>query len=161
MHQFVIFSPLYCRETYDFETGTRSKSFIEENVTAEECCDGWQGDNCDIQRPIDSPCGNITCQYHPGAQCALIKRCGVDIPLFVDDMGRVIRECLSEEHLCMGICKTDPCKGLTCERHPDAMCFTSGCSCEPVWLLPTKVRVSDCSLEERKVRQADDQCLPS
>lgn len=152
--------PFLSRTAYDFETGEYTTTVVEVTTTSYVCCEGWSGDDCDVP-PGTNPCGKLTCEEDPRARCALIKRCGIEIPLFVNDMGRVIKNCLPEEHLCTGICKTDPCNGLSCEHYPEAMCFTSGCSCEPVWLLPSKVRVSDCSIDpatKRNVRQVPKQC---
>ena len=137
----------------------------ETNKTARKCCDGYSGIECNIlvdpYRSSD-PCNNKTCPNDPEAQCAVIKQCGVDVAIFLNDFGQIV-DCGEEvdnrdDHdestttnnadtdistlSCQGFCETDPCKDQSCPSFPDAFCFQSGCSCEPLWILDTGVQVN-------------------
>ena len=136
--------------------------------TVRLCCDGWRGTECDerIGDPEsasgagsgselfdpNSPCSNLHCEGNPDAFCAAVTKCGRTLPLFFDSTGRLAR-CNNRDFIdgqpvdlisltCTGVCKDNPCQNLTCAQHPEALCFTSGCDCEPIWLLSTGVQVN-------------------
>ena len=129
---------------YDYEIYDYVDMVEEETITARDCCRGYAGDNCDIKLDLeeDGPCGNLTCNGYPKARCAIVRHCGADIPLFLDDSKRVIMECLSQD-ICLGTCLHDPCATATCDKYPQAICFSDGCKCTATWYLPeTKERVN-------------------
>lgn len=121
------------------------------NITSRRCCDGYTGEECNIISDpylAASPCSRTTCPNFPNANCAVISRCGEDIPVFVDEEGEIL-DCGGNSTVpnitslsCGGLCDRDPCEGLTCSSHPSAICLTSGCSCTPIWLLETGVSVN-------------------
>ena len=97
-------------------------------------------------------CGGLTCDADPTAECAIVKtKCGKEVPVFFDENGQISTKCNLTEEVsatlsCTGFCQEDPCKGVKCEAYPDgeAVCFTSGCDCKPVWFLMDGIEV-DCS----------------
>ena len=123
-----------------------------QNRTTFDCCGGYGGVECDqIVDPIlaASPCSPLSCPNHPNATCAVFSRCGEDVPVFLSDTGDIV-DCGSPNvtqfnvtsFSCSGLCPRDPCADLKCNEHPNAICLTVGCSCEPVWILETGVSVN-------------------
>ena len=145
-----------------------------------QCCDGYTGLDCNETIATNTsaeeanPCSGLNCTNHPDAVCAVVTRCGVDIPVFLNDIGEVV-DCGNHRPLedleigtCGNLCTSDPCAGQTCPEFPSALCLTSACGCKPLWLLETGVRVNCTSGEEllpertlRVRRQTADPELPS
>ena len=150
-----------------------SSSTIEEvvNITTRECCSGYTGVECNqIVDPYqqNNPCRGLTCTNHPDAICAVITRCGRDIPLFIDQSGRKV-DCNDDSGSgsvpdidslsCGGVCTSNPCQGQTCQANPSAMCLIRSCDCSPMWFVETGEQI-DCSTGEpippRRRRQTSD-----
>uniref|UniRef100_A0A1X7UK13 Uncharacterized protein n=1 Tax=Amphimedon queenslandica TaxID=400682 RepID=A0A1X7UK13_AMPQE len=117
-----------------------------------KCCEGYGGVECDrITDPYlaASPCSPASCPNFPDATCAVVSRCGKDEAIFLSDTGDIL-DCGTPNVTtfnitslsCTGVCPNDPCAGITCTEHPNAMCLTVGCSCEPVWILDSGVSVN-------------------
>ena len=91
----------------------------------------------DITEPIT--CGNMTCEADPNAYCATVKKCGKEIPIFLDENGVPSKKCNQTYDLesisCNGVCKEDPCLNAECVGYPSATCFPMGCECKAVWLI--------------------------
>lgn len=138
------------------------------------CCDGWEGVECDqrIATPVidpENPCANLTCDDNPTAQCAVVKKCGRNLPVFFDEMGG-FAECKNGQPVdidsltCSGVCKENPCEGKRCPAQPEALCFSinTGCECKALWLLPTSGAEVNCETEEENSglskRQAGSEC---
>ena len=142
--------------------------------TVVECCEGYESDcitriepEPELEEssgsevyPFDpaDPCAGLVCNGASDylVQCMLVTKCGIDIPLFFDvERGRLAHcdnysdrngQPVDLEALkCTGYCaEPNPCRGLACPSHPNAVCFVTGCDCKPTWLLPTGVEV-DCT----------------
>lgn len=116
--------------------------WVAKNVTKtrliRHCCDGYTGEYCNqrINGPI---CGNLTCEEDPNAYCAVVRKCGREIPMFLDDMGLPSTKCNQTVDLeslsCSGVCTEDPCSNAQCAGYPNATCFPIGCECKAVWLV--------------------------
>lgn len=158
---------------FDAETGMVSTRIEEVTRPVTKCCEGYnktsgcktriepepeEGSGGDNQYPfdLDNPCAGLVCDEasHAPVQCMLVSKCGFDLPLFFDvERGR-LAHCNNYPTgqpvdlgalMCTGFCaEPNPCRGLTCPSHPDAVCFVTGCNCNATWLLPTGVEV-DCS----------------
>lgn len=124
------------------------------NTTVRHCCEGYTGDECNIIKDEymkSNPCFGKACPNFPNAVCSTISQCGVDSAVFLDESGKIV-DCGSEEESsvnittlsCIGFCAEDPCANLSCQKFPNALCLTIGCSCQPIWLLETGVSV-DCN----------------
>lgn len=126
------------------------------------CCPGWTGVDCEEpppRPPIDplEPCKGQTCEGSDDAVCMTVTKCGRSQPVFYDIDGPEIKisRCRNgqpvdvEDLLCSPACAVkDPCRGLKCPAHPDAVCTVSECDCDPMWLvLETGVEV-DCASGE-------------
>lgn len=123
---------------------------VNETITTRNCCQGYSGVECNILSDpylASSPCRDKTCPNDPDAVCAVVSRCGVEVPVFLDEDGQIV-DCDDEDETnittlsCTGYCSVDPCAGLTCEKYPSAICLTIGCACEPIWLLEDGVSVN-------------------
>lgn len=104
------------------------------------CCDGYTGHECNER--IDVPdaviCGNLTCEEDPNAYCAVVRKCGREIPMFLNETGLPSKKCNQTVDIdslsCSGVCAEDPCSNARCSGHPTATCFPIGCECKAVWL---------------------------
>ena len=131
------------------------------------CCEGYTGVECDQKLDIIEPdtCGNLTCEGDPNAYCAVVKKCGKEIPLFLDENGLPSKKCNQSIDLsslsCSGVCKQDPCLNAQCIGYPSATCFPIGCECKAVWLIydeatDENVEVNCASENGKTVRQKRD-----
>ena len=122
-----------------------TRQYVARNITitrpVRECCEGYTGIECDQKLDIVEPiiCGNLTCDADPDAYCAVLKKCGKEIPLFLDVNGVPSEKCNQTIDLnslsCNGVCKEDPCSNAQCTDYPSATCFPIGCECKAVWLM--------------------------
>lgn len=161
---------------------TLQSSLQEVTQYVTKCCPGWNGTECNIAPPTtrppsptatttrpprptatttataldpSNPCANLTCAGVDDAMCAVVTKCGRQIPLFVDSAGQLV-DCPNSptninEITC---CQNDPCAGnVSCSQHPEAVCFTTEC-CRPLWLLPSGVEVN-CLLVDKRDTTAD------
>ena len=105
------------------------------------CCEGYTGDDCNKKINVPEPviCGNLTCEEDPNAYCAVVRKCGKEIPMFLDENGLPSQKCNQTVDLeslsCSGVCTEDPCLNAQCIGYPTATCFPIGCECKPVWLI--------------------------
>lgn len=148
----------------------KTKTYETENVTVEECCEGYYGDDCDKKVPQTAeagsgeddkpawdpadPCKNLECHGVEQAQCLTISKCGERWPVFLLPDG-TLAQCTNGQPVnvtrftCSDRCTTDPCAGRSCSAFPDAFCVHTACDCnEPMWLLDTGVQV-DCETGEQ------------
>lgn len=153
--------------------GTLQSSLQEVTQYVTTCCVGWNGTECDVAPPTtppprttahvaldpSSPCANLTCAGVGDAVCAVVTKCGRQIPLFIDSTGQLV-DCPNsptniDEILCTGSCRDDPCaRNVSCPKYPEAMCFTSECDCKALWLLPSGVEVNCLSVDKRETGTA-------
>lgn len=140
--------------------------------TVRECCEGYIGQECDEKLDITEPmiCGNLTCDADPTAYCAIVKKCGRDVPVFLGEDGIPSKKCNQSVDLgslsCTGLCKEDPCLNAHCSGYPSATCFPIGCECKAVWLIhdpDTNENMEvNCGIEDSEsVRRKRDTSCPS
>ena len=164
----------YTRTVWD-EDAWEERNVTEELVTR-KCCPGWEGTECDKRiNPVvidpENPCANLTCDDNPNAQCAVVKKCGRNLPIFFDETGG-LAVCKNGQPVdtdllkCSGVCRENPCEGQRCPAEPQAYCFSinTGCECRAVWLLPFNGAEVDCETGEevptemsKSKRQAGDE----
>lgn len=130
---------------YRYEIDPILHQYVAKNVTImrviRECCDGYIGEECNerINVPESVICGNLTCEEDPNAYCAVVRKCGREIPIFLDEKGLPSKKCNQtvdlESFSCSGVCTEDPCSNAQCIGHPTATCFPIGCECKAVWLV--------------------------
>ena len=140
-------------------------------VETRRCCDGYKGIDCNerIAPVIDpeNPCANLTCDDNPTAQCVVVKKCGRNLPVFLDEL-RHIAECKNGQPIdtdlltCSGVCTENPCEGKRCPAQPEALCLSinTGCECKALWVLPTSGAEVKCETGEENSeskRQADSE----
>ena len=107
------------------------------------CCDGYikRGNlGCVLNTTgKTSPCGNFTCAAVPDAHCAIFKKCGKEIGLFMHK-GSIATQChesgAADLLSCSGGCVSNPCANATCSafQPSEVFCFPSGCNCQPTWI---------------------------
>lgn len=167
---FIVVTKQYTEER-QVENPDGSISIVEQvvNVTRRECCPGYTGTECNqVVDPYQesNPCRGLICSNHPDAICAVVSKCGRDIPLFLDQSGGKV-DCGNEDGSvpdinslsCNGICTSNPCQDQICQANPLAVCLVRACDCTPMWFLETGEKI-DCSTGEnipRKRRQTSDQ----
>ncbi len=106
-----------------------------------DCCEGYTGEECNERINVPEPviCGNLTCEEDPSAYCAVVRKCGREIPMFLDEKDLPSMKCNQTVDLeslsCSGLCTEDPCSNERCIGYPTAMCFPIGCECKAVWLV--------------------------
>lgn len=162
-----------CFEIYEFTYEVEVQQNIERTTVRKtenrtRCCQGYTGEFCNISSSSDNACSQLTCRDHPQAVCIVSMKCGVAVPVFINETGVAVDCGNHKQHeelrkrTCSSICPYNPCAGKTCSLHPTAVCLTRGCDCKPIWLLETGIQV-DCSTGDqmvptRKRRQVNDLC---
>ena len=123
------------------ESRVRRAKNKTDTIPVRHCCDGYSGMECDRKLDVGENvvCGNLTCEADPNAYCAVVKKCGKEIPVFLDENGVPSEKCNQtvdvESLSCTGVCKEDPCLNAECSAYPSATCFPVGCECKAVWLI--------------------------
>lgn len=104
------------------------------------CCQGFKltGSHC-MRIDTEDPCKALSCPSEPNAKCAVFKKCGHEIALFLHE-GSVVEKCHDPGYLdvlsCSGVCVGDPCRTEECPAFnaSEVICFTSGCDCQVTWI---------------------------
>lgn len=61
-----------------------------------KCCEGYTGENCNIlidPFSASDPCTGKVCRNDPEAQCAVIVQCGIEVAIFLNDLGQIVEDC--------------------------------------------------------------------
>ena len=109
-----------------------------------------------------NPCADLSCEGVDDSFCTVVTKCGKQLPVFLDSLGRVAA-CKNIQPLDVKnitspvVCPTDPCSSASCLLYPEAVCFVTECSCKSMWLLPTGVEVNCFPVDKRDTRR-DTNC---
>lgn len=60
------------------------------------CCEGYTGKDCNVlidPFSASDPCNGKVCPNDPEAQCAVIIQCGVEVAIFLNELGQIIDNC--------------------------------------------------------------------
>ena len=123
-------------------------------IQTEKCCEGYvKKGNLGCVRDETketSPCGNLTCDAVPEAQCKIITKCGKEVGVFMYE-GKIAHLCQDDSSAtdllsCSGVCIHDPCANANCPAfdQSEVFCFPSGCDCQTMWIRRVDKREVDC-----------------
>ena len=107
-----------------------------------------------------NPCAGLSCDGVDDSICTVVVKCGNQIPVFLDALGRMAtckntQQRLDLKNITSPVpCPADPCAGASCSLYPEAVCFVTECSCKPIWLLPSGVEVN-CLPVDKHVTRTD------
>lgn len=139
---------LFCSYTYQAD-GTIIAINRTRVIHTRRCCDGYVGDDCEIDL-----CVGLECSEDPTSRCVIAKRCGERFPIFITEQGILSDQCIqpqaAETHLCPG---DTYAANSTCTLVDDLgipndplVCLGNGCGCHPgpVWYKVRNGREAEC-----------------